>query len=196
MGIFKRSKPKQADPIGDNFDGLVKWAESQSPQMALAVRSARAKYEAEHGEAGFRLFLSDFVAKMGDYHEQAGDLNKARNVYETFSEAGVPEAMFRLGRSYATEGDMDSAIVWYGRAGDAGHAEAMLQAGIITYLEGDTDAARFWLEKAAELGNPKAMVPLARLLKSAGDEETARMWIERAADLGDETAKTIINTPR
>jgi uncharacterized protein len=134
--------------------------------------------------------------KLDGPQSTEADLAAAATLYRRAAEAGLPSAMYGLGRSYdkgrGLTRNLAQAAQWYRAAADKGHAGAMASLGTMyEFGEGaaiDLAGAFRLYRQAAELGDSNAMTSLGYLYASgkgvAADPQEARRWYAMAAERG------------
>jgi TPR repeat protein len=138
------------------------------------------------------------AAKMGSAHAMA-ELNRLivddpqkDKWLRQVAEAGVPEAMYRLGAcllNNPAEKDRKEGMEWICKAATMGSSEAMKKLDRILM---HNPQKNMWLRKVAEAGVPKAMYWLGvSILKNLAekDKQEGWEWLKKAADAGLAEAK-------
>ena len=110
------------------------------------------------------------------------------------AEAGLADAMFRMGRFYEEgkrlERDLEEAEKWYKRAHERGYPDAAYRLRLMDYKTSPNDDPETvtWMKGAAEQDHPEAQFFLAEMYRTGSGEEQhvekAVFWYEKAANQG------------
>ena len=171
---------------------LAKLEQPAAPSWPWTVtepdRSSDGQSEAES--------LYEEALKLDGPQSTAADLSAAATLYRRAADAGLPAAMYALGRSYdkgrGLERNLSQAAQWYRAAADKGHPGAMASLGTMyEFGEGaplDLAGAFRLYRQGAELGDTNAMTSLGFLYAAgkgvAVNLPEARRWYQQAAERG------------
>ncbi|WP_241159417.1 MULTISPECIES: sel1 repeat family protein [unclassified Desulfovibrio] len=123
----------------------------------------------------------------------AGDIAKARAIWEKLAEEGDGQAMNNLGVLYdqgqGVEPDVGRALHWFAKAAEAGNASGMSNYGRMLEqgrgMEANPAEAARWFDLAARQGQPEAQYNLGFLYEHGRgvprDDAAAAAWYSRAA---------------
>ncbi len=123
----------------------------------------------------------------------AGDYDKAKNLWQPLAEKGEVCAQRGMGKLYSkgrgVDRDFTKAIEWYRPAAEKGDAESQYRLSVgYAYglgVEKDEAKAMMWLRKAAENGQKRAQKSLAKGYEDGlhglpRDPEQAKYWYDRS----------------
>jgi len=124
--------------------------------------------------------------ELADQAYQAGEYEKAFELFSRASENGDSSAMSRLAMMYGDgEGvayDFDKSVYWDMRAIEEGCLSSMSNLAITYRNHGDAREARKWFEKAYKAGDADAALELAKLLMVSDKElDQVRILLEQVA---------------
>ena len=123
----------------------------------------------------------------------AGDVAKARELWEKLAAEGDGQAMNNLGVLYdqgqGVEPDTGRALHWFAKAAEAGNASGMSNYGRMLEqgrgMEANPAEAARWFDLAARMGQPEAQYNLGFLYEHGRgvprDDAAAAAWYSRAA---------------
>lgn len=125
----------------------------------------------------------------------AGDVARARQIWETLANAGDAQAMNNLGVIYdqgtGLDPDIGRALYWFAMAANNGNAAGMNNYGRLLeqgrgIAENPAEAAR-WFDAAARLGQPEAQFNIGFLYEHGRgvpqNDQAAAAWYSRAASM-------------
>jgi TPR repeat protein len=134
---------------------------------------------------------------------QAGNLDKAKQIWKPLAEYGDHMAQFYLSilhrRSFPAQ--TERSLYWLKKAAQADYPPAQFNLGSYYHKTGQDDVdeqqtAAYWWQRAAERGYDKAQFNLAKLYVSGvGVEQnsrTARYWYQKAANQDVQRAKSAL----
>ena len=119
---------------------------------------------------------------------QAGNREKAKELWEEAAAAGNGAAINNLGMLADEAGDVETARKFWKQAAAEGSPDAMFNLGCSVHEEGDSATARHLWEQAADHKHFGAINRLGMLAEENGDAEAARRLYEEAAAGGDTDA--------
>lgn len=123
----------------------------------------------------------------------AGDVAKARAIWEKLAQEGDGQAMNNLGVLYdqgqGVEPDVGRALHWFAKSAEAGNASGMSNYGRMLEqgrgMEANPAEAARWFDLAARQGQPEAQYNLGFLYEHGRgvprDDAAAAAWYSRAA---------------
>lgn len=104
---------------------------------------------------------------------------KAVECFQKAAEAGLGEAMFRLGKIYAHDAnlaDCTKATEWYNKAAEKGITGVPFELGLLYHDREDYVQSEIYLLKANEANHPEAPIQLGRLYSDMGKLPEAERW--------------------
>lgn len=132
--------------------------------------------------------------KIGSKAYQAGQYDRAHELWQPLAENGDIRAQYAIGRLYekgrGVERNLETAISWYRKAAERGHADSEYRIAV-GYAYGlgvkrDEAEGLSWLRRAANHGQKRAQKVLAQAYEEGrlglnADPERARYWYDKAA---------------
>ena len=176
--------------------GMVLWAvaalaSAGGPALTLPAVSAQAPAAAQVPAAVLPPSSANSEAGAAAY--DAGDYDKARQIWQPLAEKGDVRAQRGLGKMYekgrGVERDFAMALKWYRPAAEQGDAESQYRLsvgyGYGLGIKKDEAKALEWLRKAAKNGQKRAQMSLAKGYEDGlnglpRDPEKAKYWYDRS----------------
>jgi TPR repeat protein len=155
----------------------------------------------------FFFLLAFLIIGCSDYRKarsayEAGEYQKALQIFERLSQAGDSQAQYDLSLMYlqgiGANKNLEKGWTWMNRAADGGNVQAMLELAVryqkSSSLENAEQMAFFWFQKAAMAGSAAGQYNLAHLYEDGYqtpvDLVSAYVWMTLSNKSGNPMAAT------